>query len=92
MYTAIANLDLFKNGYSLFLDGLEKDEYSGIIQVLASDQRYYLVLDHGKVVLDEFTENYAQIICGTSEYNHLLNLLNNTIVWFFVKTISKQVS
>jgi len=66
-----------KKEFNRILDGLEKDEYSGIIQIITSDQKYYLVLDHGKVVLDEFAENYAQIICGTGEYNKLLQLLNN---------------
>ncbi|MHB2021229.1 MAG: hypothetical protein ACYCW6_30215 [Candidatus Xenobia bacterium] len=63
------NIEAKKKELKKVKESLEQEEQSGMLEVISRDGTSYALVDRGKVVYDNFTNEYGQIHCGAEENN-----------------------
>lgn len=64
-----------KKEFKKVLSILEADNISGILEIMTRDTSTYLLIDHGKIIMDSFAKEYGQILCGMEGVNHFLETI-----------------
>jgi len=55
------------------LNNLEAENYTGILEVVCREGTVYILIDRGKLITDNFTKEYGQILCGSEAMSSFLD-------------------
>lgn len=70
--------DIRKKEFKNFLSTIELDGVSGFASLNSQGTTKELIFSHGKIVMDNFTEEYGKIICQSERIDSLISYVMNT--------------